>query len=185
VIATDIVAPEAFLLLSIPLGGALPNDAPPIPADSDRWRAGDIARAAALLHAAYPPEIGRYFAPRGRPDEWRRYVIALVEQSPCGPVDRGATRVVRGGTDLRALALVTTVSPSAAHLAQLAVAPGCRRQGVATRLIREVMMRAGAAGREELTLLVAESNHSARRLYQSLGFEARDPHSRRALHPRP
>jgi ribosomal protein S18 acetylase RimI-like enzyme len=136
----------------------------------DSWRDGDIERAAALLHVAYPPEVGRHFAPHGTRHEWVRYVAALVTEAPCGTLDRRATRVVRDGDRLRALALVTSVAPAIAHLAQLAVAPDSRRQGLATWLVRDAIARTAAAGSHIITLLVASSNAPARRLYESLGF---------------
>jgi ribosomal protein S18 acetylase RimI-like enzyme len=136
----------------------------------DGWRDGDVERAAALLHAAYPPDAARDFAPGGRLDEWRRYVATLLDEAPYGVVDRTLTRVVRDGDALRGLALVTFMPPSTAHLAQLAIRPDCQRQGLATRLVREVQALADANGRQELTLLVADSNRPARCLYESLGF---------------
>lgn len=165
---------DPFLYLSAPLAaGVKACAARAIAPETDRWRDGDIRRAAALMHAAYTGEAGRHFAPHGRPDEWLRYVSALVEEAPCGAIDLDSTRVVRDGEGLCGVALVTFMHPNTAHLAQLAVHPRCRRRGLATRLVTEAATQAAAAGRDEMTLLVDESNREARRLYETLGFTLR------------
>lgn len=159
---------DTFLVLSAPL--SLPAAGSRLPADVTQWRDGDIARAAALLHAAYPQNIGRHFAPNGTAGEWLRYVTALVTESPCGTFSAQLTRVIRDGQGISALALVTLVAPATAHLAQLAVRPDARRRGVAKALVEDVAASAAAAGCQHITLLVAASNAPARRLYDSLGF---------------
>lgn len=100
---------EPFLFLSAQLVPSTQhrNTDPPVSGDTDGWRDDDVQRAASLLHRAYPVEVGRHFAPHGEPEEWLRYVATLVEQAPCGAIDRAATRVVRDGERLQALALVT------------------------------------------------------------------------------
>jgi len=141
----------------------------------DRWRDGDIAPAADLLCAAYPPEIASLFTPHGRAAEWRTYITVLVKLAPCGVFRREWSRVIRDGDALLGAALMTLVAPGTAHLAQLAVRPDVQRQGLATRLVREAAAAARAAGCLELTLLVARGNEPARRLYASLGFTQRNP----------
>jgi ribosomal protein S18 acetylase RimI-like enzyme len=136
----------------------------------DAWRDGDAARAAVLLRDAYPPEIGRLFAPHGTATEWRLYVTALVMLGPCGAFDPRLSRVIREGDALVAAALVTIPAPGIAHLAQLAVRPDVRRRGLAARLVRDVVAAATEDGRPELTLQMATTNLPARRLYESLGF---------------
>ena len=162
------IVSDTFLVLSASL--TRPAAGCRLPADSDQWRAGDIPRAAALLHPAYPRDIGRHFAPNGTAEEWLRYVTALVTGGACGTFDAQLTRVIRDDDGLRALALVTLVAPATAHLAQLAVRPDVRRQGIARALVSDVAATAAAAGCERLTLLVAASNAPARRLYDALGF---------------
>jgi ribosomal protein S18 acetylase RimI-like enzyme len=136
----------------------------------DRWRDGDLERAADLLHESYTLDSGDCFAPHGEHEEWLRYVTVLVEDTQCGTLDPMLTRVLRDAERLRALALVTSVSPTIVHVAQLAVHPDWRREGLATWLLADVAAAAAATGREEITLLVRESNRGARRLYAALGF---------------
>ena len=57
-----------------------------------------------------------------------------------------------------------------AEILTLAVAPGCRRRGIARRLMMEAIGTARARGAEKLLLEVALDNEPARRLYASLGF---------------
>ena len=56
------------------------------------------------------------------------------------------------------------------HVNSLAVAPGRRREGLATRLMRDVLARAKEEGALWVTLEVRRSNEEARALYERLGF---------------
>jgi ribosomal protein S18 acetylase RimI-like enzyme len=164
---------ERFLYLSRPLA---PADTRPVagfhsPATS--WNDRDFTGAARLMQACYSAGAGRHFAPSGTIGEWAKYLSGVVQQAGCGLIDRDATRVQRVAGTLQALALVTSIHPETAHLAQLVVHPDWRGCGVATRLIREALACAARAGRRAMTLLVGERNESARRLYASLGFSER------------
>jgi ribosomal protein S18 acetylase RimI-like enzyme len=164
---------ERFFYLSLPLDGAQASaGASALAADdvddvSDAWRDGDLQRVATLLDASYDAGAGRHFAPDGN---WEKYTTGLVEQAGCGVFDTSLTRIVRAHTGLRGAVLVTTVSPSAAHIAQLAVHPDRRGRGLASRLVHDAAERSASAGKTELTLLVGEQNAAARSLYDSLGF---------------
>ena len=59
------------------------------------------------------------------------------------------------------------------HINNLAVRPELRRRGLATYLLGRVLQTALEAGGERATLEVRRSNHSARRLYEGLGFRVR------------
>ncbi|MDQ3171588.1 MAG: ribosomal protein S18-alanine N-acetyltransferase [Acidobacteriota bacterium] len=56
------------------------------------------------------------------------------------------------------------------HINSLAVAPGRRRAGLATRLMQDVLARAKEEGAVRATLEVRRSNEAARALYERLGF---------------
>lgn len=56
------------------------------------------------------------------------------------------------------------------HINTLAVEAGQRRKGLATKLLRFVFQEAVAAGVEQATLEVRQSNDAAFRLYERLGF---------------
>ena len=53
----------------------------------------------------------------------------------------------------------------------IAVAPDCRRQGIAEKLVTELISRLRQKGNHSLMLEVRVSNTSARQLYAKLGFE--------------
>lgn len=137
--------------------------------NADTWTAGDLLPAAALLRDAYGDE-GRHFAPRGTPAEWEQYIRSLVERPGCGVIEPSVTRVVRNGTALQALVLATRIAPGTLHLPQVAVHPSRRREGLAQKLVEEACRAAAARGIKQATLLVAESNASARALYEKIGF---------------
>jgi ribosomal-protein-alanine N-acetyltransferase len=82
----------------------------------------------------------------------RRYVAATDEGSVCG---YGGIMLV--GED--------------AHVVTLAVAPGYRERGVASRIMMELIGLARANGARHLTLEVRESNQAALELYRKFGFE--------------
>jgi ribosomal-protein-alanine N-acetyltransferase len=58
-----------------------------------------------------------------------------------------------------------------AHISTFAVHPDCRRQGIGKRLLEEAFQQAADMGAEIITLEVRESNLTARRLYEKLGFQ--------------
>ncbi|MGB5337630.1 MAG: ribosomal protein S18-alanine N-acetyltransferase [Gammaproteobacteria bacterium] len=82
----------------------------------------------------------------------RRYIAATDAGSVCG---YGGIMLV--GED--------------AHVVTLAVAPAYREQGVASRIMMELIDLAGAHGARHMTLEVRESNRAALELYRKFGFE--------------
>lgn len=56
------------------------------------------------------------------------------------------------------------------YIANVAVSPDCRRQGIGTRLVREMIRQAQERGLAFLTLEARESNAPAIALYESCGF---------------
>lgn len=160
------IEPFLYLAAPLPLAGA-----PSVTGAS--WQDHDVEAAAALLKASYTAHAARHFAPHGTAEEWEHYVAQMIEQTACGVFDPHATRVVRQQCTLRALALMTTIGPRTAHLAQLVVHPNERGRGLAAQLLQEAAALAASAGHEEMTLLVGESNLAARRLYDGLGFAPR------------
>lgn len=57
-----------------------------------------------------------------------------------------------------------------AHMTNIAVEQGHRNRGIARRMILRLMKAALKKGAERMTLEVRETNHTAQRLYASLGF---------------
>jgi len=58
------------------------------------------------------------------------------------------------------------------HINNLAVAPACRRRGVATALLTFVLDEGDKLGARRASLEVRRSNDAARQLYERLGFAA-------------
>jgi len=82
----------------------------------------------------------------------RRYVAALDGEIICG---YGGIMLV--GED--------------AHIVTLAVAPDYREQGLASRLMMNLIDAGRGSGARHLTLEVRESNQAALELYRKFGFE--------------
>jgi GNAT superfamily N-acetyltransferase len=139
------------------------------PDGAEAWRDEDEEGAADLLRAAYGSN-GRFFAAHGLPGEWQRYVHNLVAYPGCGRFDRMATRVLREDGRIVALVMMTALGPGVAHVAQVAVHPERRKQGLAGKLLERALALAHAAGRSRATLLVEEGAGTARTLYAARGF---------------
>lgn len=71
-------------------------------------------------------------------------------------------------------ALAEVDDPNAATIRMLGVAPEARGQGVGEALVRECIVRAGAARRDRVRLDTRTSMTGAQRLYERIGFR-RDP----------
>lgn len=59
-------------------------------------------------------------------------------------------------------------------LYHVAVAPGCRRTGLASRLVGEVEARLRALGCRRVLVIVEAANESAAAFWQAQGYELRD-----------
>jgi ribosomal-protein-alanine N-acetyltransferase len=65
---------------------------------------------------------------------------------------------------------VMQFGPERAHLSLLAVAPRCRRQGVARRMLQWLFESARVAGIGGISLELRAGNQSARAFYRAMGF---------------
>lgn len=156
---------ETYHYMRRPLGASRTDGVP-----AGGWSEADVRPAARLFSEAYGAH-GRHFAPHGTAEEWEQYARTLVERAACGVLEPAASRVVRGADRLEALVLATRVSPDTVHLAQVAVHPARRREGLARRLVEEACGAGATSGARQATLLVGSHNHAARSLYASMGFE--------------
>lgn len=137
------------------------------------WQDADATTAIRLLARAYAGDAtARCFAPQGRLEQWAQYVGQLIHVPACGGFRDEASAVVdcAGAASPAGLVITTLVAPGTAHIAQLAVDPEHRGQGMATALVRHALDRARAMGARRATLLVAAGNLEARRVYERLGF---------------
>lgn len=155
------------------LGRELERQAPPRIPNLRRWRDDDFNATAELLGRAYEgADETRPFAPKGTSNEWSEYVKQLTKGTGCGALIADACICVPDGPNrLLAVALVTRISETGAHLAQLAVDPQARGQGVGRQLLATVCAAASLAACRRITLFVGGRNSRARSLYESSRFE--------------
>lgn len=143
--------------------------------DARRWRATDMMAAADLMKRAYPePDEVRPFAPGGERSEWINYVRQLTSGGGCGDlIEESSVSVPLGPDRLSGVALVSRISPSTAHLVQLAIDPSMHGRGLGSALLLAACGAAHRCGLRRMTILVSGKNAIARRLYETAGFEAR------------
>ena len=135
------------------------------------WRDVDVEPVAEVLRAAYHgPDPRRAFVASGALPDWRVYVRQLTLTSGCGSFVPAASVVAVNGDRVDGAALVTRVSDTTAHLAQIAVRPTCRGHGLGARLLAQVVAAAAAGGFPRLSLIVSDANVRARRVYADKGF---------------
>jgi ribosomal protein S18 acetylase RimI-like enzyme len=143
------------------------------------WCPGDLEPVAELCARAYAESTDvRAFAPGGTRDEWLEYITTLVTGTGCGTFMPDASYLVPGDVpgELDAAVLATDLGYGTTHIAQLVVDPGARGRGLGRQLVDAVVRQAHADRRARVTLLVAESNRPAGRLYDAAGFTDRAQH---------
>jgi ribosomal protein S18 acetylase RimI-like enzyme len=137
------------------------------------WASADGVSLVRLLARAYQKApSSRCFAPHERLEEWAHYLGQLIRTAACGVFLPEASYVAfrTGAPEPVGLVVTTAIGPRTAHIAQLAVEPTFARGGIGSRLVRAAGAAARALGHERATLVVAEDNDAARRLYGRLGF---------------
>ncbi|MEO7275177.1 MAG: GNAT family N-acetyltransferase [Vicinamibacterales bacterium] len=140
------------------------------------WTSGDFAGAVRVLSGAYHGVPGaECFAADHSREQWARYTWQILRTPGCGRFDASLSRVVcaPGSQTPAAVALVTWIAPDAAHVAQIAVAPELRRQGLGRVLMEAVLAGCAHAGATTLTLMVDGANAPAIALYEGLEFTRR------------
>ena len=166
---TERLSVERFLYLTAPITEAGE------PIFERAWRRSDILRAARLCERAYAGADVRPFAPHGTFEEWKMYIASLFDTDGCGTVLPAASFMIEDDENgpLLGAVVVSTIAEGVAHLAQIAVSPEARGVGLGKYLLRGAMSASAWHGAKTMTLLVAEQNLPARRLYQAEGFTPR------------
>ncbi len=138
------------------------------------WRDEAMDDVAEVLRAAYGVDSRRAFAPSGALADWRHYVQQLTRATGCGQfLPELSPLACAAGGGLDGATIVTQVSATMAHLAQLAVRPQASGTGLGRRLLAAVMEGATSHGFMRLSLLVSDANAPARGLYAHQGFTPR------------
>jgi ribosomal protein S18 acetylase RimI-like enzyme len=173
-----VVEPHLFLAREWPAGtgAAVPDVGSSI--DGLRWRpleGVDVETIAALMALSFAgQEDARCYAPDGRLDQWTHYVGQLLQTPACGYYLPTASFALEAADGSAVGAVLTTaIGSRTSHVAQIVVHPQYRGRGLARRLIEAAAGAAARAGLPGTSLLVAHSNHGARRLYHHLGFVER------------
>lgn len=163
------------------------------PADADlrAMAEADGPDLVRLFARAYAGTAGaRCFAPHGRLEEWAQYLGQLTRGAALGEFLPEASMVAPGAAAAAVCgaSVVTGLSQHTIHLAQLAVDPASRRQGLAGRMLDATLSWGLHHDRAVATLLVSEQNSAARALYDTRGFvpigyflQAERPLGRRVL----
>jgi ribosomal protein S18 acetylase RimI-like enzyme len=137
------------------------------------WQESDALDTVRLMSRAYAG-VGsaRCFAPRGLLEEWASYLAQLIKMPACGRFLPSASLTATQPGDVTpcGVLLATTLHAETAHIAQVAVDPNQRRNGLARDLIETSCALAATSGYRRITLLVAEDNAPARALYAAAGF---------------
>jgi ribosomal protein S18 acetylase RimI-like enzyme len=96
----------------------------------------------------------------------------MVEHRDCGRFEANASFVARDSRsgDLLGFVLSTRMGPDQGHVAQLAVVPEARNQGIGTALLARALDGLQAAACRATHLAVDARNQPALALYQRLGF---------------
>lgn len=118
-----------------------------------------LAERASLLNAAYTD----YHVPFHMTPDQIRGMDALYD------VDLALSLVARVKGELVGMALLSRRG-ARGWVSAVGVIPNQRRQGVARRVMNELIVNAQVAGLRDLTLEVIDTNTAARGLYRSLGF---------------
>jgi ribosomal protein S18 acetylase RimI-like enzyme len=141
--------------------------------EAPAWSQRTVNDVAALLARAYPRvDPLRSFAPLGTFEQWREYVTGLFSAAAYGEF-LPACSVLQLGADatrLEAVVMATRIGARTAHLPQVAVDPAAQGRGVGRQAVSAALDHLAQRGFSGVTLLVAEGNSKARRLYDRLGF---------------
>ncbi len=126
----------------------------------------EIARITvdAYVDGGHLPSRDHRYAGELRKTSDRRERAELLVAEVAGEI-AGTVTFVRGGTEYSEFG-----NPGDAEIRMLAVDPAHAGRGVGAALVDAVLDRARAIGADGIALYTLDSMHSARRIYQRLGF---------------
>ncbi|HEY9887648.1 MAG TPA: GNAT family N-acetyltransferase [Candidatus Obscuribacterales bacterium] len=142
----------------------------------------DLEQVADVLASSFYPPLGwqRWFHPLLRfsiYEDLKQRLHAEHKHYRCltaiAPVTQNQQNFVVGTVEIahRQPSLFALHRPHQVYLSNLAVREGCRRQGVARRLLQSAEQLSLEWGFRELYLHVMADNTQARRLYQTMGYQ--------------
>jgi ribosomal protein S18 acetylase RimI-like enzyme len=126
---------------------------------------------ARLIVAAYQGHVDsqindQYRSPLGA----RRFLTNIVQYPGCGTFFGPASWAAVGKGELAGVSLASLVAPDVGHITQVCVSPAARGSGLGYELVRRSLLSLAAHGCQSVTLTVTQSNRTAVRLYERMGF---------------
>jgi len=172
--------PRLFLEFDLPshntAGTSRPSTTLPAHIELVKWSSDHYQASAELIHESYIGHIDarindQYCSLHGS----LRFLHNIVRFPGCGVFDPDASWVLRDRRNgaLIAMLLCSRVAPDVAHITQLCVATGYRRQGLGLALLEHCIHHLTRSAFAAITLTVTEANHQAVKLYQDSGFFTR------------
>lgn len=135
-----------------------------------RWPA-DLSAVATLLR-----EYEGYAAKLGIDLGFQGFAAELTNLPGAYARPRGVMLLARAGAEAAGMAAYRPLSAEICEMKRLYVRPAFRGQGLGALLCRELIQEARACGYKVLRLDTGAAMHSARRLYEALGFTAIPPY---------
>ena len=137
-----------------------------------QWSEADLEATAELLYDSYG-DRGGLVGPDATVQDWRGYVSNLAQHEGCGRLSPTMSRVLTLDGSVAAVSLVSAIAPRTAHLVQLVVRRAQQGAGIGRALVATTIKTARDNRHDALSLLVAEDNVPALRLYRQAGFVER------------
>jgi ribosomal protein S18 acetylase RimI-like enzyme len=134
-------------------------------------RQEDTAR---LIVAAYHGHVDSQINDQYRsPSGARRFLMNIVQYPGCGSFFGPASWAAIAGGELAGVSLASLVAPDVGHITQVCVSPSARGTGLGYELVRQSLMALAVRGCQSVSLTVTQSNQTAVRLYERMGFTIR------------
>jgi ribosomal protein S18 acetylase RimI-like enzyme len=139
----------------------------------ESWRPELYEPAAELIHRCYQGHMDANIN-----DQYRsvagslRFLHNIVRFPGCGIFSAENSWVLRDSAGKpQAMSLSSRVHPDVGHVTQLCVSPQWRSHGLGRTLLQQTAQALRKDGGKALSLTVTEANHSARAVYDSLGYK--------------
>ncbi len=103
----------------------------------------------------------------------RRFLMNIVQYPGCGTFYGPASWAAVSRGELAGVSLASLVAPDVGHITQVCVSQAARGTGLGYELVRQSLISLAAHGCQSVSLTVTQSNKTAVRLYERMGFTNR------------
>ena len=162
--------------MQAPLGNVAALPAKPLPGLSIvPWIPGRQDETARLIAAAYQGHVDSQINDQYRsPGGARRFLMNIVQYPGCGTFHAPASFAANDqNRKLHGVSLASLVAADIGHITQVCVAAADRGIGLGYELMRQSLVALAAHGCRSVSLTVTQSNQTAVRLYEEMGFTNR------------